>query len=92
MIDSPYCRGAKQLLNRYCVGQQIHIVELDHLPDGEQIKDALKEISGRSTFPNLFVNGVSLGGFDDMLEMDRQGQSFREKLQTNGCLGNTSPV
>jgi glutaredoxin-related protein len=91
MIDSPYCRGAKQLLNRYCVGQQIHIVELDQLQDGVQIKQALKELSGRLTFPNLFVDGVSLGGFDNMVEMDQQGQSFRDKLQMNGCLGNTTP-
>ncbi|KAI8344439.1 Alg9-like mannosyltransferase family-domain-containing protein [Chlamydoabsidia padenii] len=86
----PYCRGAKQLLNQYCVGQQIHIVELDQLQDGAQMKDALKELSGRSTFPNLFVGGVSLGGYDDMLKMDQQGQLLADKLRMNGCLGNTS--
>jgi glutaredoxin len=34
----------------------------------------LKEISGRETFPNIFLNGQTLGGSDDLEELHESGQ------------------
>ncbi|ORZ13290.1 Alg9-like mannosyltransferase family-domain-containing protein [Absidia repens] len=85
----PYCRGAKQLLNQYCVGQQLYVVEVDHLQDGTLMKQALKELSGQSTFPNLFVGSKSLGGFDNITRMDQHEHSLAEHLFMNGCTGVT---
>lgn len=62
---------------------------MDHLQDGAQMKQALKELTGQSTFPNLFVGGKSLGGFEDMVRMDQQEHSLADDLFMNGCSGDT---
>ncbi|KAI8990326.1 Alg9-like mannosyltransferase family-domain-containing protein [Pilobolus umbonatus] len=70
----PYCRRAKKLLSQYCMGDDVYIVEVDLEKDGSGIKRALYDLSGQNTFPNLFVNGQSLGGFDELSKLDRQGK------------------
>lgn len=42
--------------------------------DGLGIKSALFDLTGRATFPNLFKNGQSLGGYDSVSELDREGK------------------
>lgn len=34
----------------------------------------LKEISARETFPNIFLNGKTLGGSDDLEELHETGK------------------
>ncbi|KAI8144205.1 hypothetical protein BJV82DRAFT_513575 [Fennellomyces sp. T-0311] len=68
----PYCRRAKQILDRYC--DDYFVVEVDQRQDGPQMKQALMELSGRRTFPNLFVDGQSLGGSDDLVHLERLGK------------------
>jgi glutaredoxin len=34
----------------------------------------LQELSGRDTFPNIFFNGKTLGGFDQLDELHATGQ------------------
>jgi glutaredoxin len=70
--NSPYCRALKQILAKYC--KDIKIIEVDLEKDGLGIKSALLELSGRTTFPNLFKNGKSLGGFDNVSILDREGK------------------
>ncbi|KAI8084877.1 Alg9-like mannosyltransferase family-domain-containing protein [Halteromyces radiatus] len=84
----PYCRGAKQILSNYCNKSQIHVIEVDQLQDGGQIKQVLKEISGRSTFPNLFIFGESLGGYDDLVRLEQE-HLLGDKLPM-GCHGDTT--
>ncbi|KAI8059375.1 Alg9-like mannosyltransferase family-domain-containing protein [Gilbertella persicaria] len=68
----PYCRAAKQLISKYC--QDIKVIEVDLERDGHEIKQALYQLTGRATFPNLFKQGQSLGGYDRLSELDSQGQ------------------
>lgn len=42
--------------------------------DDYQVKMTLNEISGRATFPNIFLNGQSIGGADDLEELHETGQ------------------
>lgn len=44
------------------------------LDDDYQVKMTLKEISGRETFPNIFLNGITLGGSDDLESLHESGQ------------------
>jgi glutaredoxin len=46
----------------------------NYIDDDYQVKMALKEISGRETFPNIFLNGQTLGGSDDLEELHKTGQ------------------
>jgi glutaredoxin-related protein len=53
------------ILNEHCAGQY-QVVEVDLEQDQMGIKRALFNLSQRGTFPNVFVNGVSIGGSDDL--------------------------
>lgn len=49
------------------------MVELNQHPMGQNLQDTLKEKTGRRTVPNILVNGVSLGGADDIEALDDEG-------------------
>jgi glutaredoxin len=42
--------------------------------DGDLIKIILKRLTGRATFPNILIKGTSIGGFDDISDMDMEGK------------------
>ena len=56
----------------------IHLINclfLKNVPDDDYaVKMTLKEISGRETFPNIFLNGKTLGGSDDLEELHISGK------------------
>ncbi|KAH7861994.1 hypothetical protein Vadar_033494 [Vaccinium darrowii] len=68
----PYCRRAKAVFKE--LNQAPHVVELDERDDGWNIQDALSEIVGRRTVPQVFINGKHLGGSDDTVEAFESGQ------------------
>jgi glutaredoxin len=49
------------------------VVELDTHRIGSDLQDELAKITGRSTVPNVLVNGVSIGGGDDVEELHVNG-------------------
>ncbi len=63
-----YCRRAKALLDRKSVSYQ----EIDVDNDLEK-RRWLVEATGQSTVPQIFINGASVGGCDDLHELDRRG-------------------
>lgn len=50
------------------------MVELDEHPLGSNLQDALKEKTGRRTVPNILINGVSIGGGDEVAALNDQGE------------------
>lgn len=46
-------------------GVDATVIELDEDENGGAIQDALLEISGQKTVPNVFVKGNHIGGNDD---------------------------
>jgi glutaredoxin 3 len=42
--------------------------------DSTEVKQALTLMTGRSTFPNIFINGQSIGGGDEVASMQQTGQ------------------
>lgn len=72
-LCSPYCRALKQLLHKNKLNC-VKVIEVDLEQEQANIKSALFDISGRTTFPNLFKNGKSLGGFDSVSILDREGK------------------
>ncbi|KAM0215758.1 hypothetical protein ACHAPA_001808 [Fusarium lateritium] len=70
----PFSKRAKSILiEKYNITPEPHVVELDVHPQGQALQDQLLETTGRRTVPNIMVNGVSLGGADDITEMDAAG-------------------
>lgn len=65
----PYCDRAKALLQRKGVTYQEIRVDLD-----EAKRIEMMERSGRRTVPQIFINGQSIGGFDDLYALEQQGR------------------
>ena len=49
------------------------VVELDKHPHGGELQGYLGQMTGRKTVPNVMVNGVSIGGGDDMRALEGAG-------------------
>ena len=75
----PYCRQTKALLEKIGV-KNWKVIELDTMSNGSEIQNALYEISGQQTVPNIFINGKHIGGNSDLQLLERQGK-LRELLK-----------
>jgi glutaredoxin 3 len=65
----PYCAGAKTLLERR--GIPFEEINLARDPDA---RTELARITGMFTFPQVVIDGTSLGGFDELRAADRAGK------------------
>ncbi len=63
-----YCSAAKRFLAERGVAYEE--VDLSGDDDGRQ---ALRERTGRTTVPQIFVGDTHVGGFTDMVALDRAG-------------------
>lgn len=66
----PYCHQAKALLDRK--GVAYDGIDLTHA-EPEQIQ-AMRERSGRTSVPQIFINDQHIGGFDDLAALERAGK------------------
>lgn len=71
------------LLEKYVITPDPYVVELDEHPLGKYLQDELLEKTGRRTVPNILINGVSIGGADDIVEMDN-GDKLMGKIRELG--------
>ena len=65
----PYCTRAKRLLESKGVGFE----EFDITMGGERRTEMLQRANGRTTVPQVFIDGRHIGGSDDLAALDRQG-------------------
>ncbi|EPS36168.1 hypothetical protein H072_10360 [Dactylellina haptotyla CBS 200.50] len=71
----PYSKKAKRLLlETYKITPAPYVVELDEHDHGPAIQDELEKMTGRRTVPNILVQGRSIGGGDDIAELDADGK------------------
>lgn len=68
--NCPYCTAAKILLNDKNVVYEEYEAEFD-LTRREEM---LARSNGRKTFPEIFINGEHIGGFDDMNKLEQEGK------------------
>lgn len=64
-----YCRRAKELLR----AKGVDFKEIDAAGKPE-LREWLRQRTGRHTVPQIFINGTSVGGFDDINALDRVGK------------------
>jgi glutaredoxin len=67
-----YCQRAKALFKQ--LNEEPYIVELDLREDGAAIHQALQKLVERRTVPQVFVNGVHVGGADDTVAAQHSGR------------------
>ena len=65
----PYCIRAKMLLKQRGV-QHIDDIRVDLNPDERQ---AMMQITGRRTVPQIFIGDTHVGGCDDLIALDQRG-------------------
>ena len=65
----PYCIRAKSLLQQRGV-EQIEEIRVDVDPSQRQ---AMMELTGRRTVPQIFIGAMHVGGCDDLIDLDRRG-------------------
>lgn len=66
----PYCVAAKNLLKQK--GMDYTEIRVD--TDPHRREEMLARTGGRRSVPQIFVNGVFVGGFDDLVAADRSGK------------------
>lgn len=64
----PYCHRAKALLNSK--GAAFDEIAID---GDTQKREVMIERSGRTTVPQVFINGQHIGGCDDLQALDARG-------------------
>ena len=65
----PYCMRARSLLGKKNVAYE----EIDVGSD-TSLWQKMQSLSGRDSVPQIFINDESIGGYDDMALLDRQGK------------------
>ena len=65
----PYCVRAKQLLKQRGV-DAIEEIRVDLDPAQ---RDAMIEMTGRRTVPQIFIGQTHVGGCDDLVALDQRG-------------------
>ena len=63
----------------------MEIIEIEKRPDCSEIQSYLREITGASSVPRVFIGGKCIGGGDDTEALDRAGQ-LKPLLEQNGAL------
>ncbi|XP_064870296.1 uncharacterized protein zgc:152951 isoform X3 [Oncorhynchus nerka] len=64
VLGCPHCVQAKTSLGR--LGLPVYDVDMGKHPE---LRDSVKELTGRSTVPQIFFNSVHIGGNDDLQEL-----------------------
>ncbi len=66
----PYCARAVNLLQ----GKGVAFREI-HAPQGSQERvESVRRAGGRTSVPQIFINGAHIGGCDDLMALERAGQ------------------
>eukprot|EP00929_Paragymnodinium_shiwhaense_P113948 TRINITY_DN82266_c0_g1_i1.p1 TRINITY_DN82266_c0_g1~~TRINITY_DN82266_c0_g1_i1.p1 ORF type:complete len:164 (-),score=59.03 TRINITY_DN82266_c0_g1_i1:196-687(-) len=68
----PFCRKAKKALE--AVGAEFTALELDERDDTDAMQDALLEKTGGRSVPRVFIGGKFIGGGDDTVKMQKNGE------------------
>jgi glutaredoxin 3 len=67
-VYCPYCERALALLDTK--GADVTNIEAASKPE---IRAKMNELSGRNTFPQIFIDGKHIGGCDDLVALNEAG-------------------
>ena len=65
----PYCARARALLEK----KGVAYTEIDLMEEPRRRDEMIERAHGRTTVPQIFIDGEHIGGCDDMVALDRQG-------------------
>ncbi len=64
-----FCHAAKRLLN----SKKVNFTEYNVLTDPARKPEMIERANGARTVPQIFVDGVGIGGCDDLYALERAG-------------------
>lgn len=67
----PYCSAAKKFLT----SKKVTFREIDVTHD-DAMREKLVQLSGQSTVPQIFVDGKSIGGYEDLVRYYQSGKTL----------------
>ncbi|GCE99639.1 hypothetical protein ZYGM_000303 [Zygosaccharomyces mellis] len=71
----PYSKRLKELLEKeYSFNPPYFAIELDRHVNGAQLQKYVEQKTGRTTVPNVIINGKSRGGSDDLRLLHNEGK------------------
>jgi len=66
----PYCARARALFER----KGVAYTEIDLTEQPGRRDEMIRRANGRTTVPQIFIDGEHIGGSDDLVALDRAGQ------------------
>ncbi|UJR35005.1 hypothetical protein I4U23_027781 [Adineta vaga] len=83
----PYSKRAKDILSKYKLGKNYHVLELDQLSSkGDDYQNELGKLTGARTVPRVFIQGKCIGGGDDTSALDKRGELERLLRNANAIV------
>ena len=79
-----YCHAAVRLLKQKGVG----FVQID--AGDNKTRMWLRQVTGRSTVPQIFIDGKSVGGYTDIRALDERGELDRLLAGEDGAAAQAS--
>ena len=74
----PFCERAIHILGK----KGVEFREIDAPNGSAERQNAVRRSGGRTTVPQIFIDGRHIGGCDDLMALDRTGK-LDPMLQTN---------
>ncbi len=66
----PYCHAARKLLKQ----KGVKFTEIDVTFNPRKRREMTEKSGGGHTVPQIFIDGVPIGGYDDMAALDAAGR------------------
>lgn len=66
----PYCARAKKLLGDKGVDYEEYEISMG----GEKRQEMIQRADGKTTVPQIFIDGRHIGGSDDLVALEQQGK------------------
>jgi glutaredoxin 3 len=70
----PYCAKAKRAVATVLPKEKFTVLEIENDPEVNAIQDYLASITGGRSVPRVFIDGVFIGGGDDLDALARSGK------------------
>ena len=67
-----FCDVAKQYLKaKGYVFEELNVEKADH---PEKMRQMVMQLTNRKTFPQIIINQLAIGGFTDLVDLDKKGE------------------
>ena len=75
VYSSPFC-GYSGAAKRLLASKGLAIEEIDVMLEPSQ-RDTMQRLTGRQTVPQIFIDDVHVGGYDDLKKLEQSGELDR---------------